>query len=204
MDFYFVCFWIFVCTSISKCQYNFQFLYDFRPFLLLSLTAFFPIFALFLSLKLYFLSSLQRYFHFYFSLYLCHFALAFYFVIYLILFGFCFVGQRTILFYLSLFILFLYFRAQSFIFCFRRFICCFPYELGYFASCYFFSLNILHKCSIILKQIEAFKRELITFCFILTMSITQYNLVRPIAELEIISRAILIQNNDINRQLLII
>lgn len=34
----FVC-CILVCTSISKCQYNFQFCYDFRPFLSLALTA---------------------------------------------------------------------------------------------------------------------------------------------------------------------
>lgn len=31
---------ILVCTSISKCQYNFQFSYDFRPFMSLALTAF--------------------------------------------------------------------------------------------------------------------------------------------------------------------
>lgn len=46
LDWYGSCGWILfvccilVCTSISKCQYNFQFSYDFRPFLSLALTAF--------------------------------------------------------------------------------------------------------------------------------------------------------------------
>lgn len=46
LDWFSSCGWIslvcciLVCTSISKCQYNFQFSYDFRPFLSLFLTAF--------------------------------------------------------------------------------------------------------------------------------------------------------------------